>query len=107
MWTEVAGVRLTGRAEERSMTYTRLTALDAAFLAMETPRTPMHVGSLSLFEGAPLRDAHGRVRIEEIQQVTLERLHLVPRLRQKIMAAPLGIGHPVWVDDADFDVTYH
>ena len=85
----------------------RLSALDASFLAMETPTTPMHVGSLSIFEGTPLRDEHGRIRIDELRALTDERLHLVPRMRQKVMPTPLGLGRPVWVDDPDFDIAYH
>lgn len=89
------------------MRYNRLTSLDAAFLVAETPSSPMHVGSLSIFEGEPLRDGRGQVRIDEIREVTEERLHLVPRLRQKVLEAPLGLGYPVWIDDPDFDVCYH
>src|SRR5258708_32681404 len=36
-----------------------------------------------------------------------ERLHMVPRYRQRIQEVPLALGHPVWVDDPDFDLGYH
>lgn len=31
----------------------------------------------------------------------------VPRLRQKVVEPPFGLGPPEWVDDPDFDLTYH
>lgn len=77
----------------------RLSALDASFLYLESPRTPMHVGSVSVFDG--------RVRIDELQAVTLERMQLVPRFRKRVVAPPLRLGLPYWVDDADFDVRHH
>ena len=47
--------------------YERLTATDSTFLRIETAHEPQHVGSLSVLEGAPLRDDAGRVRIEELR----------------------------------------
>ena len=47
------------------MVHERMTAADAVFLRLETPHEPQHVGSLSLFDGAPLRAADGAVRIDE------------------------------------------
>lgn len=87
--------------------YQRLSAQDAGFLHMETPETPMHVGSLAIVEGEPLFDAAGRFRIDEFRTHVEARLHMVPLFRRKLMEVPLGQGRPVWVDDADFDVSYH
>lgn len=89
------------------MSFERLTATDAAFLHIESSREPQHVGSLSELEGAPLRDASGRVRIEDVRSFMAGRLHRVPRLRQKVMFVPYGAGRPVWVDDEHFDIDYH
>lgn len=89
------------------MAYDRLRALDASFLHLESPRQPMHVGSLALFEGGPLFGADGRFRLEDARRRVLARLHLVPRFRQRVMTVPFGQGRPVWVDDERFDVAYH
>ena len=86
------------------MPHQRLTATDASFLYIETPHEPQHVGSLSVLEGAPLRDGSGRIRIEEIRSRTLDRLHRVPRMRQKVRMVPFRQGRPVWVDDDSFDI---
>ena len=44
--------------------YERLSGQDASFLHMERPETPMHVGSLAIFEGGPFFDGGGRFRCE-------------------------------------------
>ena len=89
------------------MGYERLTAQDATFLHLESPTTPMHVGSLGIFDGEPFFDDTGRFRIEDVRAVIGSRLHLVPRFRRKLMTVPFGQGRPVWVDDEDFDLAYH
>ncbi len=89
------------------MTYERLTAADTVFLRIETPHEPQHVGSLSVIEGGPLRDASGRVRFDELKDHIARRLHQVPRLRQRVMEVPYSQARPVWVDDEHFDIDYH
>src|SRR4051812_6405135 len=78
----------------------RLTAVDASFLAQESPVSHMHVGGLTIFEGPP-------PSFEEITEALRGRLHLVPRYRQKLAVPPLGTGRPLWVDDPDFNLEYH
>src|SRR5205807_8401892 len=36
-----------------------------------------------------------------------ERIHLIPRLRQRLEEPPLGLANPVWSDDAAFDLDWH
>lgn len=84
-----------------------LTATDASFLRIETDHEPQHVGSLSIFEGAPFRDQNGNVDIDRLREHVDGRLHRVPRLRQHIKEVPLAQGRPVWVDDARFDIDFH
>ncbi|MDZ7676089.1 MAG: wax ester/triacylglycerol synthase family O-acyltransferase [Acidimicrobiales bacterium] len=86
---------------------TRLTALDSAFLAFESDRTPTHVGSVAFFEGEPFHDAHGAFRLADVRERIGARLHLVPRLRQRPTGTPLGVAHPLLVDDPDFDIAHH
>jgi WS/DGAT/MGAT family acyltransferase len=87
--------------------YDRLTALDASFLHMERLEFPMHVGALSVFEGAPFFDDRGHFRIGEVRELVLSRLPLLPRFRRRLMPVPYDQGRPVWVDDDRFDITYH
>jgi WS/DGAT/MGAT family acyltransferase len=83
----------------------RLSALDAAFLNFESDHAPMHVAGLYIFEGRP--EIPGRPGVPGLFQTVEERLHLVPRYRQRVQKVPLALGHPVWVDDPDFDLAYH
>jgi diacylglycerol O-acyltransferase / wax synthase len=85
----------------------RLSALDAAFLFNESARTPMHVGAVSIFEGGPLRDAYGHVRIDAIRDLLDARLSVVPRFRKRVVSPPLRAGLPLWVDDPAFDIRHH
>ena len=80
----------------------RLSPLDVSFLYMETPTTPMHVGGVAVFE--PPEEGFDYERLVEL---ITERIALVPRYRQKVRSVPGRLANPVWVDDEDFDVTYH
>jgi len=87
--------------------YDRLSALDASFLHLERPEYPMHVGAVSVFEGAPFFDDNGRLRIEDVRDLVMSRLPLMPRFRRRLMTVPYEQGRPIWVDDDRFDITYH
>src|SRR4051794_11226843 len=87
--------------------YDRLSSLDASFLHLERPEYPMHVGAVSVLEGAPFFDADGRFRIQEVRDLVLSRLPLMPRFRRRLMWVPYEQGRPIWVDDDRFDITYH
>ena len=89
------------------MHYDRLSALDSSFLHLERLETPMHVGAVSIFEGASFFDDSGRFRLAETRRLVGSRLHLIPRFRKRIMNVPFEQGRPVWVDDARFDIAYH
>ena len=87
--------------------YDRLTALDASFLHMERLEYPMHVGALSVLEGAPFFDDNGHFRIGEVRELVQSRLPLLPRFRRRLMTVPYDQGRPIWIDDDRFDITYH
>ncbi|MGZ4802210.1 MAG: WS/DGAT/MGAT family O-acyltransferase [Acidimicrobiia bacterium] len=87
--------------------YDRLSALDSSFLHLERLETPMHVGAVSIFEGASFFDESGRFRLAETRRLVGSRLHLIPRFRKRLMHVPFEQGRPVWVDDARFDIAYH
>lgn len=83
----------------------RLSALDASFLYLERPAMHMHVAGLSVLDPSTRPD--GRLRAEDVERVLAARLHLAPRLRQKVKMVPYGLALPVWVDDASFDLDFH
>lgn len=79
----------------------RLSAADAAFFYLESPTTPQHVGAIAILSAPDGFDYDRLVRLIE------ERISLAPRYRQKVRGVPGNLANPVWVDDADFDLTYH
>lgn len=86
--------------------YDRLSTLDSSFLALESGHTHMHVAGMVVFEAGPLLDDAGGIDIARIRDHVASKLHLIPRYRQRLARVPLE-GHPVWVDDDRFDITYH
>src|SRR5256885_7275218 len=77
-----------------------LRVLDAEFLQLEDERQPMHIAALCIFEGpAPTQD--------DVRRLLLAKLGRIPRYRRCVRFLPLGLGRPVWVDDAHFDLDYH
>ena len=81
---------------------TRLSASDASFYHLENSSTPMYVGSLSV-----LRKPRSGLSYETLLATVEQRLPQIPRYRQKVREVALGLARPVWVDDRDFDITYH
>ena len=86
------------------MSRTRLTALDASFLEVESSTAHMHVGWASLFARP---DGKPRPTFEELRAHVGGRLGRAPRYRQKLARVPFGLNDPVWVDDPSFDVARH
>ena len=80
----------------------RLSAIDASFLFMESPHTPMHSGAVAIFQAPPEGFDH-----ERLVKLINQRLPYVPRYRQRVRDVPFGFARPVWVDDERFDVTFH
>jgi WS/DGAT/MGAT family acyltransferase len=77
-----------------------MSALDASFFFAESENTPMHVGSVAVFEGpAP---SYG-----DIVRLLLSKLPLVPRYRQRVRPVPMQLGRPLWADDPHFQILYH
>jgi WS/DGAT/MGAT family acyltransferase len=84
----------------------RLTALDAAFLAIETDASPMHVAMTLVFDAVPFTRSDGAFDLDRLRAFVRGRLHVVPLFRKKVHA-PTPLLHPVWVDDARFDLENH
>src|SRR5689334_8579135 len=91
----------------------RLSPLDVSFLYLETPTTAMHVGGVAIFDppkGPPGSDGTNDTAefdYDALVALVAQRISLVQRYRQKVRAVPGKLANPVWVDDEDFDITYH
>ncbi len=82
----------------------RLTGLDASFLYLETPQTPLHVGMVAVLDpsGVP-----GGYSFDKVVRRIESRIHLLPPFRRRLVRVPFNLDHPVWVDDPDFDIIHH
>jgi len=81
-----------------------LSGLDATFLYLETPETPMHVGSLNLYELPPgFKGSFHKAVKEHIGR----RMHLAPIFSRRLAFMPFDLGHPVWVETDRLDLDFH
>jgi diacylglycerol O-acyltransferase / wax synthase len=81
-----------------------LSAADRSSLVTERPPINMAIGGLTLVERGP------GVTYDAICRRIAERIHLLPRYRQRLQEpalGSLGLTSPVWVDDEHFDVEWH
>ncbi len=83
----------------------QLTGLDASFFYLETPRTPMHIGGIMIYDPATTKT--GKQGFKDILNAIEERLHLARTFRQKLVEVPFSMDHPYWIEDKDFDLEYH
>ena len=82
----------------------RLSALDASFLAVEGPATPMHVGWVATFDPP---ETGPRPTFGALFPHVGGRLGSLRRYRQRLASVPLGLHQPVWVDDPAFHLARH
>lgn len=83
----------------------QLSGLDASFLYLETPATPMHVGGLQIYD--PSTAPGGEVTFDQLLLWVERHLAMSRTLRQKLVTVPFNLDHPYWVEDANFDLEFH
>ena len=81
-----------------------LSGIDAAFLHLESPEMPMHVGSLHVLELPP---GYSGNYFEDVKACLAERLHLADVFTRKLALMPFELSNPVWVEDEDIDLDHH
>jgi diacylglycerol O-acyltransferase len=81
-----------------------LSIVDGAFLHLETPEMPMHVGSVHLFE---LPEGYTGSWYEAVKAHVTARMHLAPVFTRKLALMPFDLANPVWITDDDIDLDYH
>ena len=82
----------------------RLSSLDQAFLEMESPTRHMHVGGLFIFD-PPAEGRH--FSFSRFLELVASRLQHIPQYRQKVMQPGFALAGATWVDDQDFDLSFH
>ena len=81
-----------------------LSGLDALFLHLETPETPMHVGALHLL--AP-PSGGARAYVAAVRRHVAARLHLSPVFTRRLARMPLAFANPVWIHADSVDLRAH
>jgi diacylglycerol O-acyltransferase len=77
----------------------RMTSQDASFIYGESHTGPLHVGSLNFFDG--------HIDYDELVEHMTQRMHLLPRYRQKLVFVPFNLAHATLEDDPRFDLHNH
>lgn len=88
------------------MSYEPLSPLDSAFVTLEVPGAPLHIGVILELE-IPDDGLDSRTRFENLKSNVAARLHEIPVLRKRILRTPFDLAWPVFADDPDFDINDH
>jgi diacylglycerol O-acyltransferase / wax synthase len=83
----------------RGLTVEPMRGIDAKFLYSETPTAHMHTIKMVV---VPAAISYADI----VAGLRYQLAHLAP-LRRRAVPVPLGLGHPVWVIDPDFDLSRH
>jgi len=81
-----------------------MTGLDAKFLYSETPTAHMHTIKVAVSNVSAVEGGFSYDTLTEVLGQLLVRL---PPFRRRIVAVPWGLGHPVWLEDPEFDLRRH
>ena len=81
----------------------QLSGLDASFLYMETPTTFGHVNGLAIYQ-RPTPDFDPYPLVYKKFEAMVGRAE---PLRRRLVNVPLGLDHPYWIDDPQFDLDFH
>jgi diacylglycerol O-acyltransferase len=81
----------------------QLTGVDASFLYMESDRTFGHVSGVLIFE-RPYPEFDPYSAVYERYEAMVG--HVEP-MRRRLVEVPLSLDHPWWIEDPNFDLSFH
>jgi diacylglycerol O-acyltransferase / wax synthase len=81
-----------------------LSGIDASFLYLETPETPMHVAGLTYFQ---LPENFEGSFYQHFRRFFESRLHTIPIFSKRLAPSLYDLDHPGWVDADELDLDYH
>ena len=82
----------------------RMDGVSAFLFHQEQSGAIMHTLKISIMDISEIPEGWN---YELFRKSVANRLHELPMFRWKALKVPLGLHHPVWVDDPDFDLDYH
>jgi diacylglycerol O-acyltransferase len=80
----------------------RLSGQDAFFLYRETPTVLQHTLKVAVYEPPAVPQSY-----PEMKASIARHLERIPPLRRRVIPVPLGLHHPVWIEDPDFELDFH
>lgn len=83
----------------------QLSAIDATFLYLESPKAPMHIGGVLFC--APVRPDDRGLDYASFRAHVESRLHTSPVFRRRVVRVPLDLDNPYWVEDPHFNLDAH
>jgi diacylglycerol O-acyltransferase len=86
------------------MTINRLSRFDAALLAAETARTPMHDMSLAILDPSTMS---GPYTFQAIRDDVERQVSRFGRLHRRIVAVPFGLAEPYFAGVMELDLDWH
>jgi diacylglycerol O-acyltransferase / wax synthase len=84
-------------------TVRRLSGLDTLLLNLEMSEQPMQTIALGLLRAG----TDGPLALEDLRRHLAARLDQLPAFRWRVVPVPLGLAHPVFVEDPRFDLGDH
>jgi WS/DGAT/MGAT family acyltransferase len=82
----------------------RMSGIDPMFVYSDTPETPMEIAYACVFDPAT---AEGGYSFGSVRDVLESRMPTLTPFRRRLVPVPLGLDHPRWVDDPEFDLGDH
>lgn len=82
----------------------RLSGIDASFLYMETDTMHMQIGFILICDATDVPGGYSYQKVAELVEAKTE---LDAAFRRRLVKVPFNIGHPVWIDDPDYDIYRH
>lgn len=81
-----------------------MSGIDAKFLYSETPTAHMHTIKVAVSDVSSMPEAFSYDVFVEVLGQQLGRL---PLFRRRVVTVPASLGHPVWIEDPQFDLRSH
>ena len=82
----------------------RLSGVDSMFVYMETATSPMHVTGVFILDPST---APKGFSFAKVYAMVAGRLDRAAPFRRRLVEVPFRLGHPVWIEDPDFDLECH
>jgi len=96
--------RRTDVSPEAALNSRRMTGIDSMFLRLDRGSAYQHTLKIAIVD--PSTDPDGW-SFDRYRALVEHQLRLVPTMRQRYVDTPLGLHHPQWVDDPEFDLEVH